>query len=118
MNEMNGYYSQVMSGSAHPLVDYYYDDKEKMFDAHSYNKGGLVLHMLRNYLGDDVFFASLNYYLKKNENSAVEVDELRMAFEDISGRILIGFLISGFSVRDTHIWMSNTPIMTKTKCYW
>ncbi|MBK9567613.1 MAG: M1 family metallopeptidase [Saprospiraceae bacterium] len=96
MNEMNGYYSQVMSGSAHPLVDYYYDDKEKMFDAHSYNKGGLVLHMLRNYLGDDVFFASLNYYLKKNENSAVEVDELRMAFEDISGQDLNWFFDQWF----------------------
>jgi aminopeptidase N len=96
MNEMNGYYGQVMSGGAHPLVDYYYQDKENMFDAHSYNKGGLVLHMLRNYLGDDVFFASLNYYLKKNENTAVEVDELRMAFEDVSGEDLNWFFDQWF----------------------
>lgn len=96
MNEMNGYFSQVMGGGAHPLVDYYYTDKEKMFDAHSYNKGGLVLHMLRHYLGDDVFFAALNHYLKKNENSAVEVDELRMAFEDISGEDLNWFFDQWF----------------------
>ncbi len=91
MNEMNGYYSQVFGGEAHPLVHYYYEDKEQMFDAHSYNKGGLVLHMLRNYLGDDIFFTALNTYLKENENTAVEVDELRMAFEDTSGEDLHWF---------------------------
>lgn len=96
MNEMNGYYSQVMGGGAHPLVDYYYEDKENMFDSHSYNKGGLVLHMLRNYLGDDVFFAALNYYLRKNENTAVEVDELRIAFEDVSGEDLNWFFDQWF----------------------
>jgi len=91
MNEMNGYFSQVFGGGAHPLIHYYYDDKEQMFDAHSYNKGGLVLHMLRNYVGDDLFFASLNKYLKDNADSAVEVDELRMAFEDTSGEDLNWF---------------------------
>ncbi len=96
MNEMNGYYSQVMSGGAHPLVHYYYNDKEQMFDAHSYNKGGLVLHMLRNYLGEDTFFAALNKYLKDNENSAVEVAELRMAFEDTCGEDLNWFFDQWF----------------------
>ncbi|MBL0027221.1 MAG: M1 family metallopeptidase [Saprospiraceae bacterium] len=91
MNDMNGYFSQVMSGGAHPLVNYSYDNKEQMFDAHSYNKGMLVLHMLRNYVGDNVFFESLNKYLKDNENTSVEVDELRMAFEDVSGEDLKWF---------------------------
>lgn len=85
MNEMNGYYNQLMHVGARPIIDYYYSDKENMFDAHSYNKGGLVLHMLRNYLGEDAFFESLYYYLTKHQNSPVEIDELRMAFEDISG---------------------------------
>lgn len=96
MDEMNGYYSQVFGGSAHPLVHYYYGDKEQMFDAHSYNKGGLVLHMLRNYLGDDIFFESLNRYLTNNAFTAVEVDELRMAFEDVSGEDLNWFFDQWF----------------------
>ncbi len=72
----------------HPLIHYSYDNKEDMFDAHSYNKGGLVLHMLKNYLGDDAFWASLNYYLEENKNTAVEVDDLRLAFEDVTGEDL------------------------------
>lgn len=96
MNEMNGYYSQVFGGGAHPLVHYFYDDKEQMFDAHSYNKGGLVLHMLRNYLGDEGFFTGLNKYLTDNAHTAVEVDELRMAFEDTVGEDLHWFFDQWF----------------------
>ncbi len=96
MNEMNGYYSQVFGQGAHPLVHYYYEDKEQMFDAHSYNKGGLVLHMLRSYLGDDAFFAGLHKYLVDNAYTAVEVDELRMAFEDTVGEDLHWFFDQWF----------------------
>lgn len=55
LTEMNGYFSQAYSTGAHPLVHYYYGNKDDMFDAHSYNKGGLVLHMLRNFIGDEAF---------------------------------------------------------------
>lgn len=51
--DMQGY---LQSGSASKdLVRYHYKDKEDMFDAVSYNKGGRILHMLRNYVGDDAF---------------------------------------------------------------
>ncbi|MBK6362076.1 MAG: M1 family metallopeptidase [Saprospiraceae bacterium] len=91
LTEMNGYFSQAYSTGAHPLVHYYYGNKDDMFDAHSYNKGGLVLHMLRNFIGDEAFFVSLNKYLMDNAFSAVEVDELRMAFEDVTGQDLSWF---------------------------
>ncbi len=84
-NEKQGYLASIMQGGTHPLIHYGYGDKEEMFDGHSYNKGGLVLHMLRKQLGDDAFFAGLNKYLNDNVHSAVEVDELRMAFEDVTG---------------------------------
>ncbi|MBC7884132.1 MAG: alanyl aminopeptidase [Saprospiraceae bacterium] len=96
MNEMNGYFSQVFGQGAHPLIHYYYDDSEQMFDAHSYNKGGLVIHMLRNYLGDEAFFSGLHKYLVDNAYSAVEVDELRMAFEDTIGEDLHWFFDQWF----------------------
>ncbi len=96
MEELNGYLSQVYSGGAHPLIDYHYVNKEKMFDAHSYNKGGLILHQLRYYLGDEAFFAGLNHYLTKNAYSSVEADELRLAFEDVSGLDLHWFFDQWF----------------------
>ncbi len=84
-NEKQGYLASIMQSGTHPLIHYGYGDKEEMFDGHSYNKGGLVLHMLRKELGDEAFFEGLNKYLNDNVHSAVEVDELRMAFEDVTG---------------------------------
>lgn len=67
------------------LIRFGYEDKEDMFDAHSYNKGGRVLHMLRNLVGDEAFFASIKLYLEKNKFKNVEAHDLRMAFEEVTG---------------------------------
>ena len=90
INELSGYFDQT-SYQTHPLIHYYYANEEAMFDAHSYNKGGLVLHMLRDLVGDEAFFASLNNYLKAHAFKAVEIDDLRQAFEETTGRDLNWF---------------------------
>lgn len=90
LNELDGYMASAQY-NVHPLIHYHYNEKTDMFDAHSYNKGGLVLHMLRNMLGDKVFFKALKNYLAKNAFTAVEVHNLRMAFEDASGQDLNWF---------------------------
>jgi aminopeptidase N len=81
---------------AHPLVHYHYSNRDDMFDRHSYNKGGLVLHMLRSYLGDEAFFAGLSRYLKQHAYSEVEADELRLALEAVSGEDLHWFFDQWF----------------------
>lgn len=96
LQELQGYYGQVQQQGAHPLIHFGYADKEDMFDNHSYNKGGLVLHMLRYIIGDDAFFAGLHKYLKDNALSDVEADELRLAFEDVTGRDLNWFFDQWF----------------------
>ncbi len=90
LQEMNGY-MQSAAQDIHPLIHFGYENKEDMFDAHSYNKGGLILHMLRNYVGDDAFFTGLQNYLKENAFTDVEADELRLAFEDVTGEDLNWF---------------------------
>ena len=67
-----------------------------MFDGHSYNKGGRILHMLRAYLGDKAFFKGLNKYLTDNKYTAAEVHHLRMAFEEVSGEDLNWFFNQWF----------------------
>jgi aminopeptidase N len=84
IEEIQGYLYQA-SQDIHPLIDFGYANKENMFDAHSYNKGGLVLHMLRNLVGDNAFFKSLHTYLEKHALSSVEVHDLRLAFEEVTG---------------------------------
>jgi aminopeptidase N len=78
------------------LIRFNYEDKEDMFDAFSYNKGGQVLHMLRKAVGDPVFFASLKHYLETNKFKPVEIHHLRLAFEEISGRDLNWFFDQWF----------------------
>jgi aminopeptidase N len=90
MNEWQGYFSEV-SYHLHPLIHFKYQDNEEMFDAHSYNKGGSVLHLLRNFLGDEAFFLGLNRYLNKNSFQSVESHHLRLAFEEVTGKDLNWF---------------------------
>jgi aminopeptidase N len=73
------------------LVRYSYENKEDVFDAVTYNKGGLILHMLRNFLGDAAFFNGIQNYLIQNKYQAAEVAQLRMAFEAVSGKDLNWF---------------------------
>jgi aminopeptidase N len=67
------------------LVRFNYDDKEDVFDQVTYQKGGRVLYMLRNFLGNDAFYKGLNIYLKTNALKAAEAHQLRLAFEEASG---------------------------------
>lgn len=73
------------------LVRFNYEDKEDMFDLVSYNKGGTILHMLRNYLGDEAFFAGLHNYLEKYKYQSAEVHQLRLVFEELTGKDLNWF---------------------------
>jgi len=93
--EADGYFQTAQQGM-HDMIWFDYDDKEQMFDGHSYNKGGRILHMLRNYLGDEAFFESLRYYLTKHAYRPAEMHELRLAFEEISGEDLNWFFNQWF----------------------
>lgn len=82
--DMQGY---LMSNSSNKdLVRFYYKDKEDVFDAVSYNKGGRILHMLRSFVGDDAFFAALKKYLTDNKFKPAEAQQLRLAFEAVTGK--------------------------------
>jgi len=78
------------------LIRFEYDDKEDMFDRHSYQKGGRILHMLRDAVGDDAFFASLKLYLEQNRFGAAEVHHLRLAFEQVTGQDMNWFFNQWF----------------------
>jgi aminopeptidase N len=96
--KINNYLEEAQS-KREPLIRYRYASREDMFDRHSYDKGGRVLHMLRKYMGDDAFFTSLNRYLVHNKQTAVEVSKLRVAFEETTGEDLMWFFNQWFLQR-------------------
>jgi len=94
--EADGYYQSSQMQGYHDLIWFDYDDKEQMFDGHSYNKGGRILHMLRNYLGDEAFFAGIKNYLNTNKFKPAEFHQLRLAFEEVCGEDLNWFFNQWF----------------------
>ena len=95
-NDLNSYLSEVKDGNHKQMVRFGYEKREDMFDRHSYQKGGRILHMLRNYIGDDAFFAALKYYLEENKYTDVEMHQFRMACEKITGEDLNWFFNQWF----------------------
>lgn len=88
--------SYYMYNKSKPIIDYYYDNKDDMFNTLVYQKAAKILHTLRNYIGDDAFFLSLKTYLKKFEYSSVEIDDFRLVVEEITGEDLNWFFEQWF----------------------
>jgi aminopeptidase N len=61
-----------------------------LFDrpATTYDKGGVVLHMLREQIGDEAFWRAVNVYLNRHKFGNVESTDLRKAMEEASGQDL------------------------------
>ena len=74
-----------------PLVYRRYQSPIDLFDATLYKKGALVLHMLRETVGDELFWKALNHYLSENQNKVVETRDLQKAFEETTGEKLSWF---------------------------
>jgi len=70
------------------IVTKTYRDPVEIFDRHLYEKGALVLHMLRGVLGDDLFRRAIRLYVARHREGSVETVDLRRACEEVSGRDL------------------------------
>ena len=89
--DVDTYLSEAGGRYQRPIVCRDYAEPIDLFDRHLYEKGGLVLHMLRRELTDAVFFAGVQRYLKRHAFSIVETTDLMRAFEEVSGRSLERF---------------------------
>jgi aminopeptidase N len=67
------------------IVTRKYREPIDVFDAHLYEKGGAVLHMLRRTLGDSSFFGGIGSYLMAHADHNVETPDLRRALEEFAG---------------------------------
>jgi len=74
-----------------PIVCNVYRDPIELFDAHLYQKGGAVLHMLRGELGWERMKRTLRRYVSDNAQRSVETIDLVRAIEATTGRNLRGF---------------------------
>jgi len=78
-------------GKDKPIVDRKYPSPGSQFDARAYPKGAWVVHMLRRRLGDEMFWAGINAYVKQFGHRTVETSDLRRVMEHVSGHSLSRF---------------------------
>ncbi len=64
---------------------------DSIFDAVTYQKGGAVIHTLRETVGDRVFWKAINVYLNRHKFANVETTDLQRVFEETSKKDLNWF---------------------------
>lgn len=68
------------------LVTNVFHDPMDVFDRHLYEKGSLVLHMIRRLLGDDLWWKSIRHYVAVHSGQVVTTADLQRAIEEATGR--------------------------------
>lgn len=104
--------NDAVSNRRHGLYNLRAGEVDKLFDNASvtYNKGGVVLHMLREQVGNDNFWNAVNLYLNKHKFGNVGTEDLRSAMETASGQDLDWFF-------DQWVYHSGAPKLIVTPKY-
>lgn len=71
-----------------PVVNTAVENYMRLLNANSYQKGSFVLHMLRNEVGDDIFWKGIRTYYDRFKLSNALTSDLQAVFEEISGKDL------------------------------
>jgi aminopeptidase N len=87
-HDLGSYLGEASGRYRRPIVCQDYDAPLDLFDRHLYEKGGLVLHVLRTELGDTLFWKGVSTYLQRHSRGVVETRDLMRALEEVSGRSL------------------------------
>lgn len=87
LNDIQGMANSYLSERyRRPLVERTYNLPIDIFDRHLYEKGGLVLHMLRRELGDELFYKAIRHYAHSYTGRNVVTLDFQRAIEESTGR--------------------------------
>ncbi len=85
-------YLEADARGRRPIVyNVYRKNGNELFDRHVYEKGSLVLHMLRNILGEEPFWRALQHYTRRNQWREVITADCERAIEEATGRSVARF---------------------------
>jgi aminopeptidase N len=88
--EIDSYLSEAGS-YRRPIVTNVYNAPMDLFDRHLYEKGGIVLNMLRVLLGETLFWKAIRHYANGRRGHNVVTPDLQRAIEESTGRNLDWF---------------------------
>ncbi|MDP9236587.1 MAG: HEAT repeat domain-containing protein [Chloroflexota bacterium] len=84
-----------------PIVNNVYHEPIDLFDRHLYEKGSLVLHMIRTVLGDGLWRKAISHYVNTHRSTNVTTPDLQRAIEAATGRN-IDWLFDEYVYRGGH----------------
>ena len=87
-NDLTSYLDEYQKRYSRPIVTRLYRYPEELFDRHAYPKGGLVLHTIRNIVGDEAFRKALKNFLQTHAFATADTEDLRRSLEQSSGMFL------------------------------
>lgn len=90
--EAESYFDEDQKSYRRPIVTRHYRDPIEVFDKHLYEKGALVLDMLRSELGPELFWKAVRHYVKKHRGENVTTADFAKAIEEATGRNVEWFL--------------------------
>lgn len=79
------YFNEDKEEYRRPIVTNLYRRPEDLFDTHLYKKGACVLHMLRAFLGEKLWWAAIRNYVQKHQHGVAETLDLIAAIEEATG---------------------------------
>jgi len=86
--DLKAYLADDQARYRRPIVCNTYIEPIDLFDTHLYQKGGLVVNLLRYVLGEDLFWKSIRLYLSQHQGKNVETIDLIRSIEEATGRNL------------------------------
>jgi len=101
-------------------VENIYREPIDIFDRHLYERGSVVLDMLRTELGDELWWKAINHYVTQHRESDVLTHDLQRAIEQATGRNMDAFFQQWVwkgghpEFKATTSWDGRTKIATVT----
>ncbi len=102
--DLQSYLDEYKTRYARPIVTRLYAIPDEVFDGHAYPKGAVVLHMLRNIIGDEMFRKAINLYLNRYKFSNADTEDLRKCIEEVTGKNFEWFF-------DQFVYSSGHPVL-------
>ncbi len=90
-NKRSTYLNEAKSHYQRPIVFDQWEYPNQNFDRHTYQKGALVLHMLRDYLGEDRFRLVLKHFLTQHAYQPVDTHDFMKSIWEVTGQNLDWF---------------------------
>ncbi len=110
IQDAEDYFSSRKNKGDASLIRVNYAHPDDLFDAVTYQKGALILDMLRTQVGDPDFFGALHQYLEKYAFKTADAYDLKRTFEEVSHQDLSWFFEQWF-------FNSSNPLLKIKKSY-